>query len=136
LVVQSRPGVNRIGFGTILDRVGPYRQNLLIRGANIVRLALIFLVLSMVTGEALAKVRIETTGMTCAEVQSSLQSAGVATLHYRSPRNPGLQLYDQYVASGAFCRVDDVVTVRMVATRDTASCPVRKCVSIHRSGRR
>ncbi|HET9536510.1 MAG TPA: hypothetical protein VFP43_14410 [Mesorhizobium sp.] len=104
--------------------------------AAVTRCILCLSVLSLTAGEALAQTRIQTTGTSCAKLQGALARAGIAMLQYRSLRNPSLPLFDQYVASEQYCDVDEVVAVRTVPTADTAACPVRKCVSIHRAGRR
>ncbi len=99
------------------------------------RLALCVFALST-TGEALAKTRIQTMGMSCAQLQAALARAGIAVLRYRSLHDPSLPLFDQYVAGERYCDVDEVIVMRTVPTADRTACPVRKCASIHRAGRR
>ena len=94
------------------------------------------LVLSMIAGEALTATRIETAGMTCAQIQSTLGREGIAILRYRSTRDPSLPLYEQYVASVRYCRSAEIAAPRMIPAADTPSCQVRKCVRTYRGGSR
>lgn len=68
--------------------------------------------------------------MSCGEAKSLIRSQGAVILRYRSARNPSLSLYDRFVSDGRFCQAGEQTEPASVATADTNSCPVRKCVQI------
>ncbi|MBW8636696.1 hypothetical protein K1W69_05790 [Hoeflea sp. WL0058] len=85
-------------------------------------------IMSMTTVSAIAMNTYNTRGMTCAQIQSALKRDGIAQLHYASPRNPGVPLYDTFVASSRDCRSSSMSKPAYVTTRDTRKCQVRQCV--------
>ncbi len=85
-------------------------------------------IICMVTASAVAMNTYNTRGMTCAQVQSALNRDGTAQLHYASPRNPGIPLYDTFVASSRDCRSSNMSKPAYVTARDTRKCQVRQCV--------
>ena len=88
--------------------------------------AALCLVLASATA-ASAMATIDTPGRSCAQVQASLNQAGIALLRYRSARNPSLTLYDRYVTDGRYCGVRQTLQRAYVPSRDQARCPVHKC---------
>lgn len=66
--------------------------------------------------------------MSCQAVQSAIRNEGAVILRYQSKRTPGFQLYDRYVLHDGFCQFGQFADTATVATKDRASCPVRKCV--------
>lgn len=91
-------------------------------------LAAAMLVLLTAT-QASALAQIQATGMSCAQVQASLQKNGQAVVHYRSARNPTLPLYDRYVANAGYCSVKQLPSTFSVPTRDNPKCRLMKCIS-------
>lgn len=91
------------------------------------RAGFIVLTLSAVAGQAHAISRYESQSLTCGEAQSIVASEGAAILRYRSERNPGLPLYDRYVAHGGYCQSSEYAKNDWVPTADTPSCPVLSC---------
>lgn len=98
------------------------------------RLAIIIPAL-LLTGEASAIERYQTTSMSCARVQATLNSDGQAILRYPAPDNPSLVLFDRYVRDRTFCSSSQRASVESVPAADTRSCAVRKCVRASGSGR-
>ncbi len=96
--------------------------------------AVISLSLSMIAGEASTATRVETAGMTCAQIQSTLSREGIATLRYRSTRDPSLPLYGQYVTSVRYCGSAEVAATSTIPAADTSSCQVRRCVRGYKGG--
>jgi hypothetical protein len=94
----------------------------------------ISLSLSVIAGEASTATRIETAGMTCAQIQSTLGREGIARLHYRSTRDTSLPLYGQYVASVRYCGSAELAATSTIPAADTPSCQVRRCVRVTREG--
>lgn len=93
------------------------------------RLAIFLPLLLMTAGDALAVSRYQTTSMSCARVQSALQTEGAAILSYPAPNNPSLQLFDRYVRDSSFCTsTTQRAQARNVPAADTRNCKVRKCV--------
>jgi hypothetical protein len=78
-----------------------------------------------VSGPAQAISRYNSTGMTCAAVQTAIDREGAVVLRY--PGRTGVTLYDRYVASGRLCFSGEYAKSSTVPTRDTAGCPVQHC---------
>lgn len=95
--------------------------------------AVLVLVLSAPAAQALS--RYEATSLSCSRIQALLQSEGPAILRYPSPRNPGLTLYDTYVAEGRSCRTSGRGRLATVPAADTKSCKVIRCIKRHGGGR-
>jgi hypothetical protein len=87
---------------------------------------------SVVSFDASAAVRYMVQGMTCAEVQESLNRDGVAIL-YRQGES-GVALYDRAVGSASFCATNETVATQNIAVADTDSCRVSKCIETQRFG--
>lgn len=94
---------------------------------------LIGLVLALMPVEAFAIVRYMVQGMTCSEVQASVERDGVAIL-YQKAGNAGVPLYDRYVANQSFCQGGQSMIRESVPTADTKSCRVSKCIDENRFG--
>jgi hypothetical protein len=90
-------------------------------------------ILALVPVEASAIVRYMVQGMTCAEVQNSVDRDGVAIL-YRQASKSGVPLYDRYVANGSFCQAGQDTIKESVPTADTQNCRVSKCLDGTRFG--
>lgn len=81
------------------------------------------------TVPALAQGRPDSRAMSCGQVQALLEARGAAVL------TTGEHIYDRYVASRYFCRYPDMAVRATIATSDTASCPVQRCVPMEREDR-
>ena len=82
----------------------------------------------LAAADASAISRYEITNMSCAKVQGLVRSEGAVILRYRSARNPGLPLYDRYVADGRYCDPAQVATWAGVPTADRDYCQVLRCM--------
>lgn len=91
------------------------------------------LALTLLPVEAFAIVRYMVQGMTCAEVQSSVERDGVAIL-YQKAGSAGVPLYDRYVANQSYCQGGQSTIRESVPTADTKSCRVSKCIDDTRFG--
>ncbi len=91
------------------------------------RLAIIIPAL-LLAGEASAISRYQTTSMSCARVQSAVNSDGQAILRYPARDSPSLVLFDRYVRDRTFCSSSQRADLQSVPAADTQSCRVRKCV--------
>lgn len=92
------------------------------------RTMILAICLSLVSYEASAISRYQSEGMACDNIRSAVREEGAVILRYRSQRNPGLPLYDRYVANGGFCAHNEYAAMTAVPAKDTASCPVLKCM--------
>jgi len=92
--------------------------------------------LCLIAADAQAISRYDPTRMSCERVQATVAADGAVLLRYRSPRNPGLTLYDRYVASQWFCNMDEIRTRVFVPSADRDSCLVFKCMRVDHGGRR
>jgi hypothetical protein len=93
---------------------------------NLRRTALALVATAMLASPALAISRVETTGKSCAQVKSIVQSQGAAILRYHSKRS-GQILYDRYVRNRHSCVLGEITKRATVPTADAAHCPVLKC---------
>ena len=66
--------------------------------------------------------------LSCDQAQDRIQDEGAVILRFRSARNPGLPLYDRYVANGRYCQADEYAKLEVVPTADTRGCRVLKCM--------
>lgn len=89
----------------------------------------------LLSAEASAIERYQTTSMSCARVQAALAADGQAILRYPAPDNPSLVLFDRYVRDRTFCSSSQRADLRSVPAADTPSCRVRKCIRASGSGR-
>jgi len=86
--------------------------------------------LSLVSVEAQAISQYNSQSMSCDRVQAVVQGEGAVILHYSSARNPGLPLYDRYVANGTYCQVTEYAKLASVPASDQQSCRVLKCADM------
>ncbi|MCC2689155.1 MAG: hypothetical protein K0S21_1958 [Rhizobiaceae bacterium] len=89
-------------------------------------------VLSVVSSDASAIVRYMVQGMTCAEVQQTVERDGIAIL-YRQGK-AGVALYDRFVKDGSFCNTGYTAAREGIAAADTNDCRVAKCIETGRFG--
>ncbi|RLP24858.1 hypothetical protein [Mesorhizobium sp. YM1C-6-2] len=97
------------------------------------RLAILIAAL-VLSGEASAIERYQSSSMSCARVQAALND-GQAILRYPAPGNPSLVLFDRYVRDRTFCSSSQRAELRSVPAADTLNCRVRKCIRASGSGR-
>lgn len=88
---------------------------------------LLALCLLSLASEAQAISRYDSTSMTCAQVQSSIDLEGAVILRYRSPRDPSIERSDRYVRDRRFCKHNERAETTMVPSADSRACPVREC---------
>jgi hypothetical protein len=96
----------------------------------IMKRTLIVLCLVLVSIEAQAISRYDSTSMSCDEVRATIAGDGEATIRYRSRRDPSLQLYGRYVRNRLFCKHDEIAERKYIPAADTRSCPVRECIQV------
>jgi hypothetical protein len=101
----------------------------------IMKRAVLILYLLLVSNEAQAISRYNSTNMSCDEVRATIAGDGEAIMHYRSRRDPSLQLYGRYVRNRLFCKHDEIAERKYIPAADTRSCPVSMLYP-GRSGRR
>lgn len=90
------------------------------------RIAVVIPIL-LASADAVAIPGPDTARMTCASVQTSIESVGAVFLHYRSKRT-GVPIYNRYVRDRSFCSANEAVAPASVPTSDRDSCPVKICV--------
>jgi hypothetical protein len=86
---------------------------------------LIALCLTLVSLDAHAISRYNSTSMSCAEARATVLAEGAVILRWRSPR--GIQRYGRFVAHDGFCEWSEIAEIAYVPARDRASCPVLEC---------
>ena len=86
---------------------------------------LIALCLSLVSLEAHAISRYNSTSMSCAEVKATVRAEGAAILRWRSPR--GIQRYGRFVAHGGFCGLERKGRNLIHPDSDRKSCALLEC---------
>jgi hypothetical protein len=86
---------------------------------------LIALGLSLVSFEAGAISRYNSTSMSCAEVRATIRAEGAAIMRWRSAR--GVQRYGRYVASDRFCPSAEIAEWSYIPSADRKSCGVLEC---------
>lgn len=91
------------------------------------RTALLVLCLSLVSAEAQAISRYNSTSMTCNRVKATVRQEGAVIMRWRSTRNPSLQRYGRFVANGTFCAGSMRAETSYIPTSDRRSCPVLEC---------
>lgn len=88
------------------------------------------LCLTLVSFEAAAIQRYNSTSMSCAKVQDTIRGDGVAIMRHMSTRVQGLPLFGRYVRNGGFCNRGEAAERVYIPAADTKSCPVRECKRI------
>ena len=86
---------------------------------------LIALCLSLVSLDAHAISRYNSTSMSCGEVKATVRAEGAVILRWRSPR--GIQRYGRFVAHGGFCELGTRAETSYVPASDRKSCGVYEC---------
>ncbi len=74
---------------------------------------------------ALADPVVTITAMSCAKVQSTVQSSGSVVLRWRS--RSGMPLYGRYVSDRRYCMPGEVISFASVPAADKL-CNVKKCI--------
>ena len=95
------------------------------------RIAIILSLLAMLPASwstgALAAREYNPTEMTCSDLKSVVKKEGVVQLRWRSPDNPSIVRYGEYVAHNGLCSVGQRELSTMVPASDTRSCRVNQC---------
>ncbi len=91
------------------------------------RTVLLALGLSLLSIQAHAISRYNSTSMSCDQVKARLANEGAAILRWRSKSNPNLPLYGRFVANGGYCESGTRAARSYVPTTDRKSCPVWEC---------
>ena len=86
---------------------------------------LIALSLLLVSFEAQAISRYNSTSMSCGEIKATLRAEGAAILRWRG--NRGLPRYGRFVAHDGFCESGMRAEWSYVPASDRKSCPVYEC---------
>ena len=83
--------------------------------------------LSLVSVEAHAISRYNSTSLSCGEAKAIIRSEGAAIMRWTSNRNPGLPLYGRFVYHDGFCPESYRAETSWVPTADRNSCPLLEC---------
>jgi hypothetical protein len=97
------------------------------RGARetVMKAVLIALSLMLVSFEAHAVSRYNSTSMSCANVKATVQRQGAVILRWRGAS--GVPRYGRFVADGRFCSASERAEFSYVPSADRKSCAVREC---------
>lgn len=83
------------------------------------------LALLLVSLEAQAISRYNSTSMSCGEIKATVRAEGAVILRWRG--NRGIQRYGRFVAHGGFCESSTRAETSYVPASDRKSCPVYEC---------
>jgi hypothetical protein len=83
--------------------------------------------LSLVSVEAHAISRYNSTSLSCGEARAIIRDEGAAIMRWTSTRNPGLPLYGRFVYHDGFCPESYRAETSFIPTADRNSCPVLEC---------
>ena len=86
---------------------------------------LIALCLMLMSLEAHAISRYNSTSMSCGEIKATVRGEGAVILRWRG--NSGIQRYGRFVAHGGFCESGTRAETSYVPSADRRSCAVREC---------
>lgn len=86
---------------------------------------LIALSLLLVSFEAQAISRYNSTSMSCGEIKATVRGEGAVILRWRG--NSGAQRYGRFVAHTGFCSAGERAETSYVPSADRRSCSVREC---------
>jgi hypothetical protein len=86
---------------------------------------LIALGLVLVSAEAQAISRYNSTSMRCGEIKATVRAEGAVILRWRG--NSGIQRYGRFVAHTGFCSAGERAEISYVPAADRKSCAVREC---------
>ncbi|WP_378949665.1 hypothetical protein [Mesorhizobium sp. ANAO-SY3R2] len=92
---------------------------------------LLAICLMMLSVEAEAISRYNSTSMSCAQAQRAVRNEGAVILRWKSPGS-GVQRYDRFVRNDGFCEAGEEANITSVPTSDAKSCPVYNCKQIER----
>jgi hypothetical protein len=93
------------------------------------RILTILAMVALSSGTAEAISRYQSTSMSCAAARSLVAREGAVIFRYPSARNPGLTLYDRFVAHGGFCSFGEYAGAKAVPTT-SGSCTLLACLQI------
>jgi hypothetical protein len=82
------------------------------------KVALLTAALALAATSALAQPRPSTQAMTCNQTRALVASRGAVVL------NTSPTTYDRFVASRAFCQINETTEPVWAPTRDTPQCPI------------
>jgi hypothetical protein len=88
---------------------------------------MIALTLSLVSIEAQAVSRYNSTSMSCSAIQSRVWAEGAVLLRWRSTKTPGLPLGDRFVRNSSYCSPHLWAKTFHVPTADRKKCPLLRC---------
>ena len=86
---------------------------------------LIALSLLLVSFEAHAISRYNSTSMSCGEIKATVRAEGAVILRWRG--NSGIQRYGRFVDHSGFCSATERAEISYVPSADRKSCSVREC---------
>lgn len=86
--------------------------------------ALVLLMMTVLPAKAIS--RLNSTALSCEQMQSVIAREGAVILRYPSSRS-GVTLFNRYVAHPRFCESAKRAIVVTVPSRDNRTCPVRVC---------
>ena len=86
---------------------------------------LVALSLTLVSFEAQAISRYNSTSMSCGEIRATVRAEGAAILRWRG--RSGVPRYGRFVAHGGFCESGTLAETSYVPASDRRSCPVYEC---------
>lgn len=86
---------------------------------------LIALSLMLVSLEAHAISRYNSTSMSCDRIKATVRAEGAVILRWRG--NSGIQRYGRFVAHGGFCESGTRAETSYIPSADRKSCAVREC---------
>jgi hypothetical protein len=82
--------------------------------------------LSLVSVEAHAISRYNSTSLSCGEARAIIRDEGAAIMRWTSPRNPGLPLFGRFVYHDGFCAESERAETTFIPTADR-SCALYEC---------
>jgi hypothetical protein len=81
--------------------------------------------LALVSFEAQAISRYNSTSMSCGEIKATVRAEGAVILRWRG--NSGIQRFGRFVAHTGFCSGGERAEISYVPSADRRSCSVREC---------
>lgn len=86
-----------------------------------------FAVLLVVAGPAEAISRYESTSISCSSARARVAAEGAVIFRWPSANNPGLVLFDRFVAHRGFCQHNEIAARKSVPTADRRKCGLLHC---------
>jgi hypothetical protein len=96
------------------------------------RLAFLFLMLSVLPAGAQGISRYESVTMECEELRSRVREEGAVILRYKAKKNASIELFGRFVRDSRYCEYEERAKTTHVPAADTDSCRVFHCVVIDR----